>query len=80
LKKCPQISAYVDNNGAKARKLFRDEWPKLREYVDTGHAIKSFERSFAKFAKVLKPVKGSLESFMHILLRTSEWSDKYAML
>jgi hypothetical protein len=74
LKQYPQITAYVHDNDAKARKLFREQWPELREYVDTGHAMKSFERIFLKFLKVLKPVKESLQAFMRILLRTSDLS------
>jgi hypothetical protein len=69
-----KIVAYVHDNDAKARKLFRDEWPGLKEWVDPGHAMKSFDRSFIHFAGNLKPVQKSLQNFMLMLLRNSEWT------
>jgi hypothetical protein len=67
----PEICAYCHDNDAKTRKLIRESGWGIEEYLDPGHAMKSFERTLNKYP-ALKEIAESLRKFMKRLLH---WSD-----
>jgi hypothetical protein len=80
LKQCEEsrrIVAYVHDNDARSGKLMKAMWPELVEFLDPGHALKSFRRKLGKHDKNWPAVVcQSLTSFMGGLLysdREIEW-------
>ena len=65
----PQIVAYVHDNDAKARILIEQLGWGIREFIDPGHAFKSFNKALASFEKenkkLLKEIEGPLRMWAH---------------
>jgi hypothetical protein len=76
LKNCPEIVGYVHDNDAKTRKLIKlSDW-EIAEYLDPGHAMKSFDRILQKKQyESLIPLRESLRSFMFYLLKGIQSGD-----
>jgi hypothetical protein len=74
LRELPEITAYVHDNDAKTRKLFKLSIQNLTEFLDPGHAMKSFERILREAGKVLDDIAASLRSFMRKLLLMTNWT------
>ena len=76
------IIGYVHDNDAKTRKaIFNANW-NICEYLDPGHAMKSFDRAIMKVNalhnNVLKEIEVSLRKFMKYLLKNS--SNRYTKI
>jgi DNA-binding transcriptional ArsR family regulator len=67
----PQISGYVHDNDAKTRNLIKASNWKIKEHLDPGHAMKSFDRVMMKYPQ-LKPIQLSLRKFMGHLLHSNK--------
>jgi hypothetical protein len=67
----PEICGYCHDKDAKTSKLIREANWGIQEYLDPGHAMKSFERALNKYP-LLKGISESLRKFMKHLLH---WGD-----
>jgi hypothetical protein len=73
---CGKISGYVHDNDAKIRKLIKLVKWDITEFLDPGHAMKSFQRILNKVEyKPLEPLQESLRRFMFILLKGGHKDD-----
>ena len=72
LRNIPEIVAYVHDNDAKARKIIRQAGWEIREFLDPGHCLKSFDRKLQNFEKkndfILKGIEGNLRHWVWILI------------
>ena len=70
----PKIVGYVHDDDGKARTLIQRSGWGITEYLDPGHAKKSFLRSLQKFekdhGKILRAIEGPLEHWMMILIHS----------
>lgn len=75
LRNNPNIVGYVHDNDGRARKMIREAGWNIREYLDPGHAVKSFNRKLQNFNRknhqVLKGIEDSLRRWLHTLLKSA---------
>ena len=74
LRNNPNIIGYVHDNDGRARKMIREAGWNIREYLDPGHAVKSFNRKLQNFNRknnqVLKGIEESLRRWLYTLLKS----------
>ena len=74
LRQIPQITGYVHDNDAKARNIIQQSGWEITEFLDPGHAKKSFLRCLQKFekenAKILRDIENALTHWMEILVHS----------
>ena len=74
LRELPQIVGYVHDNDGKARNIVQQAGWEITEFLDPGHAKKSFLRCLQKFekdnGKILKDIENALTHWMEILVHS----------
>ena len=74
LRNNPNIIGYVHDNDGRARKMIGEAGWNIREYLDPGHAVKSFNRKLQNFNRknhqVLKGIEESLRRWLYTLLKS----------
>lgn len=73
LSNLPNIVGYVHDNDAKSRKIINESGWQIKEYLDPGHCLKSFDRKLQKFQKkngnILNGIEESLKRWMNVLIK-----------
>ena len=76
LRQNPNIIGYVHDNDSKTRRALLTENWQIIEYIDPGHAMKSFDRKVikynSKYQNVLKEIQNKLGKYMKMLLKSAE--------
>ena len=74
LQQLPQIVGYAHDNDAKARNIVERSGWQITEFLDPGHARKSFVRILQSFenqnAKILRDIENALTHWMEILIHS----------